>query len=155
ESSDVRRESPPETLGQVIILISCRSRKKYRGLESKPEGAIFRRRSMPQRNDSSPHDTGASMANWREWNIQRRKHGHQGTYKRHHTGSLRTPEGSLPDLWQTRTPQTEIAAAQGPHRRLQDHRLSRDYLWRVSGPVRLLHRLPHDPRGRPPQGPLR
>ena len=64
------RESPPETLGKAILVISGQSRKMYQYLEPKPEGTIFPKRSMPQEDDRAPHDTGTSMANWLEWNIQ-------------------------------------------------------------------------------------
>src|SRR5438045_2972792 len=57
-----RRESPPEVLGEAILVISGRGRKMYRNLEPKPEGAIFPKRSKPQgERDSTPHDTGTSM----------------------------------------------------------------------------------------------
>ena len=64
------REAPPETLGKVILVMSGQSRKMYQNLEPKPEGAILPKRSMPQEVTRSPHDTGASMANWLKTNIQ-------------------------------------------------------------------------------------
>ena len=64
------RESPPGILGKAILVISGQSRKMYQYLEPKPEGTIFPKRSMPQEDDRAPHDTGTSMANWLEWNIQ-------------------------------------------------------------------------------------
>jgi hypothetical protein len=67
-----RRESPPGILGQVILVISGQSRMMYQCLKPKPEGAIFSKRSKPQDAVSSPHDTGASIANWLESNIQGR-----------------------------------------------------------------------------------
>ena len=67
-----RRESPPEILGKVILVMSGPGRKMYQYLEPKPEGAIFSKRSKPQDAVSSPHDTGASIANWLESNIQGR-----------------------------------------------------------------------------------
>src|SRR5271166_5381406 len=76
-----------------------------------------------------------------------RKHGHRCTHDRHYTGSLRTQEGPLPKVWQTRPSQTEVATAQGPHGRLQGHRLSGAHLRRVSGPVRLLYDVPQYPEG--------
>jgi hypothetical protein len=39
-------------------------------IKPKPEGAICRERSMPQDDDSSPHEAGASMPNWLETTIQ-------------------------------------------------------------------------------------
>ena len=42
----------------------------YQSLEPEPEGAIFSKRSVPQGSYSSPHDAGASMANWLKTNIQ-------------------------------------------------------------------------------------
>ena len=42
----------------------------YQSLEPEPEGAIFPKRSVPQEDYSTPHDAGASMANWLETNIQ-------------------------------------------------------------------------------------
>src|SRR3954466_13609030 len=65
-----RRESPPESLGKVILVMSGPGRKMYQSLEPKPEGTIFPKRSTPQEVDSSPHDTGASFANWLAKNIQ-------------------------------------------------------------------------------------
>ena len=67
-----RRESPPGILGQVILVMSGQSRMMYQCLQPKPEGAIFSKRSKPQDAVSSPHDTGASIANWLESNIQGR-----------------------------------------------------------------------------------
>ena len=64
------RESPPEILGKAILVISGQSRKMYQYLQPKPEGTILPKRSMPQEADRAPHDTGTSMANWLEWNIQ-------------------------------------------------------------------------------------
>jgi hypothetical protein len=57
-------------LGKVILVISGPGRKMYQSLEPKPEGAIFLKRSKPQGASSSPHDTGASIANWLKSNIQ-------------------------------------------------------------------------------------
>ena len=42
----------------------------YQYLQPKPEGTILPKRSMPQEAERAPHDTGTSMANWLEWNIQ-------------------------------------------------------------------------------------
>jgi hypothetical protein len=42
----------------------------YLRLKPEPEGAIFSKRSVPQGTYSTPHDAGASMANWLEGNIQ-------------------------------------------------------------------------------------
>src|SRR5262249_59593086 len=64
------RESPPEILGKAILVISGQGRKMYQYLEPKPEGTILPKRSMPQEAERAPHDTGTSMANWLEWNIQ-------------------------------------------------------------------------------------
>ena len=64
------RESPPEILGKAILVISGQSRKMYQYLQPKPEGTILPKRSMPQEAERAPHDTGTSMANWLEWNIQ-------------------------------------------------------------------------------------
>ena len=64
------RESPPEILGKAILVISGQSRKMYQYLEPKPEGIILPKRSMPQEAERAPHDTGTSIANWLEWNIQ-------------------------------------------------------------------------------------
>ena len=61
---------PRRISGKVILVISGRSRKMYQSLKPKPEGAIFFKRSVPQETNSSPHDAGASMANWLEANIQ-------------------------------------------------------------------------------------
>jgi len=57
-------------LGKVILVISGQGRMMYQSLEPEPEGAIFRKRSVPQEDYSTPHDAGASMANWLETNIQ-------------------------------------------------------------------------------------
>ena len=54
----------------MILVISGPGRKMYQSLEPKPEGAIFLKRSKPQGASSSPHDTGASIANWLKSNIQ-------------------------------------------------------------------------------------
>jgi hypothetical protein len=43
-----RRESPPEILGKVILVMSGQSRKMYQYLEPKPEGTILPKRSTPQ-----------------------------------------------------------------------------------------------------------
>src|SRR5262249_5536099 len=64
------RESPREILGKAILVISGQGRKMYQYLEPKPEGTILPKRSMPQEAERAPHDTGTSMANWLEWNIQ-------------------------------------------------------------------------------------
>ena len=64
------RESPPEILGKAILVISGQGRKMYQYLQPKPEGTILPKRSMPQEAERAPHDTGTSMANWLEWNIQ-------------------------------------------------------------------------------------
>jgi hypothetical protein len=61
---------PRETSGKVILVISGQSRMMYQSLKPEPEGAILSKRSVPQGTDSSPHDAGASMANWLETNIQ-------------------------------------------------------------------------------------
>ena len=42
----------------------------YQSLEPEPEGAILSKRSVPQGSYSTPHDAGASMANWLKTNIQ-------------------------------------------------------------------------------------
>jgi hypothetical protein len=65
-----RRESPPGILGTVILVMSGPGRMMYLCLEPKPEVAIFSKRSKPQGTNSSPHDTGASIANWLASNIQ-------------------------------------------------------------------------------------
>ena len=67
-----RRESPPEILGKVMLVISGPGRKMYQSLQPKPEGAFLHKRSMPHGTQSSPHDTGTSFANWLETNIQAR-----------------------------------------------------------------------------------
>jgi hypothetical protein len=56
--------------GKAILVISGRSRKMYQSLKPEPEGAICRKRSMPQDDYSSPHDAGTSMSYWLETNIQ-------------------------------------------------------------------------------------
>jgi hypothetical protein len=56
--------------GQVILVISGRGRMMYQCLQPEPEGVILPKRSAPQEVNSSPHDAGASMANWLETNIQ-------------------------------------------------------------------------------------
>ena len=56
--------------GQVILVMSGRGRMMYQCLQPEPEGAILPKRSAPQEVNSSPHDAGASMANWLETNIQ-------------------------------------------------------------------------------------
>jgi hypothetical protein len=61
---------PRKTSGRVILVISGQSRMMYRSLRPEPEGAIFSKRSEPQGPFSTPHDAGASMPNWLEWNIQ-------------------------------------------------------------------------------------
>ena len=61
---------PRKTSGKVILVISGRSRMMYQSLKPEPEGAICPKRSMPQEEYSSPHDAGASMANWPETTIQ-------------------------------------------------------------------------------------
>jgi hypothetical protein len=61
---------PRKTSGKVILVISGQCRMMYLSLEPEPEGAIFLKRSVPQETDSSPHDAGASMADWLEVNIQ-------------------------------------------------------------------------------------
>ena len=55
---------------QVILVMSGPGRMMYLCLEPKPEVAIFSKRSKPQGTNSSPHDTGASIANWLASNIQ-------------------------------------------------------------------------------------
>src|SRR6516164_4863006 len=42
----------------------------YQYLQPKPEGAIFGKRSKPRGSYSSPHDTGASIADWPQSIIQ-------------------------------------------------------------------------------------
>ncbi len=42
----------------------------YQSLKPEPEGAISSKRSTPQGMDSTPHDAGASIANWLKTNIQ-------------------------------------------------------------------------------------
>jgi hypothetical protein len=61
---------PRKTSGQVILVMSGRGRMMYQCLQPEPEGAILPKRSAPQEVTSSPHDAGASMANWLETNIQ-------------------------------------------------------------------------------------
>ena len=61
---------PRRISGKVILVISGPGRMMYQSLEPEPEGAIFRKRSVPQEDYSTPHDAGASMANWLETNIQ-------------------------------------------------------------------------------------
>ena len=65
--------------GKVILVISGQGRMMYQSLEPKPEGAISSKRSKPQGRDSSPHDAGASMANWLETNIQGTKYRRSGS----------------------------------------------------------------------------
>src|SRR4051812_7277635 len=65
-----RRESHPGILGEVILVMSGPGRMMYQCLEPKPEGAICRKRSTPQDDYSSPHDTEASIANWPASNIR-------------------------------------------------------------------------------------
>jgi len=57
-------------LGKVILVMSGPGRKMYQSLKPKPEGTIFPKRSVPQEDNSSPHDAGTSIANWLETNIQ-------------------------------------------------------------------------------------
>ena len=61
---------PRRISGKVILVISGRSRMMYQSLEPEPEGAILSKRSVPQGSYSTPHDAGASMANWLKTNIQ-------------------------------------------------------------------------------------
>src|SRR5208282_5590140 len=61
---------PRRISGEVILVISGRSRMMYQSLELEPEGAILSKRSVPQGSYSTPHDAGASMANWLKTNIQ-------------------------------------------------------------------------------------
>src|SRR5262245_43501157 len=61
---------PRRISGQVILVMSGRGRMMYPCLQPEPEGAILPKRSAPQEVNSSPHDAGASMANWLETNIQ-------------------------------------------------------------------------------------
>jgi hypothetical protein len=61
---------PRKTSGKVILVMSGRGRMMYQCLQPEPEGAILPKRSAPQEVTSSPHDAGASMANWLETNIQ-------------------------------------------------------------------------------------
>ena len=61
---------PRKTSGKVILVMSGRGRMMYQCLQPEPEGAILPKRSAPQEVTSSPHDAGASMANWPETNIQ-------------------------------------------------------------------------------------
>jgi len=61
---------PRKTSGKVILVISGQSRMMYQSLKPEPEGTILSKRSVPQVSNSSPHDAGASMANWLETNIQ-------------------------------------------------------------------------------------
>src|SRR5262249_13013125 len=61
---------PRRISGQVILVMSGRGRMMYQCLQPEPEGAILPKRSAPQEVNSSPHDAGASMANWLETNIQ-------------------------------------------------------------------------------------
>jgi hypothetical protein len=53
-----------------MLVMSGPGRKMYQSLQPKPEGAFLRKRSMPHGTQSSPHDTGASFANWLERSIQ-------------------------------------------------------------------------------------
>src|SRR5262249_25834113 len=61
---------PRRISGQVILVMSGRSRMMYQCLQPEPEGAILPKRSAPQEVTSSPHDADASMSNWLETNIQ-------------------------------------------------------------------------------------
>ena len=61
---------PRKISGRVILVISGQGRMMYQSLEPEPGGAILPKRSKPQEVNSSPHDAGASMADWLETNIQ-------------------------------------------------------------------------------------
>ena len=61
---------PRRISGKVILVISGPGRMMYQSLAPEPEGAIFPKRSVPQEDYSTPHDAGASMANWLKTNIQ-------------------------------------------------------------------------------------
>src|SRR5262249_25205956 len=61
---------PRRISGPVILVMSGRGRMMYQCLQPEPEGAILPKRSAPQEVTSSPHDAGASMANWLVTNIQ-------------------------------------------------------------------------------------
>ena len=52
---------PRRISGKVILVMSGQSRMMYQSLKPEPEGAIFPKRSVPQEDNSSPHDAGASM----------------------------------------------------------------------------------------------
>jgi hypothetical protein len=67
---EVGASLPRRISGRVILVISGQSRMMYQSLKPEPEGAISSKRSVPQGACSSPHDAGASMANWLETNIQ-------------------------------------------------------------------------------------
>src|SRR5665213_2836564 len=82
---------------------------------------------------------------------QGRKHGYRSTHTRRYTGPRRPNKGPVSDVRQTRPSQAEVDPATGPHRRLQDGRLSGDHLRRVSGEVRLSQDLPQLPRRGPPR----
>ena len=72
---------PRRISGKVILVISGQSRMMYQSLKPEPEGAIFPKRSMPQEDNSSPHDAGASMANWLETNIQGGRDSNSETFR--------------------------------------------------------------------------
>jgi hypothetical protein len=77
-AEDVERWTADEPLtawhepcrGEPGLVMSGPGRMMYLCLEPKPEVAIFSKRSKPQGTNSSPHDTGASIANWLASNIQ-------------------------------------------------------------------------------------
>ena len=62
-----------QIVGKDILVISGPGRMMYQSLQPKPEVTIFPKRSKPQEDDSSPHDTAASVAEQLEMNIQGRK----------------------------------------------------------------------------------
>jgi hypothetical protein len=72
---------PRKTSGKVILVISGQSRMMYQSLKPEPEGAIFPKRSVPQEDNSSPHDAGASMANWLEAIIQGGRDSNSETFR--------------------------------------------------------------------------
>jgi hypothetical protein len=72
---------PRKTSGKVILVISGQSRMMYQSLKPEPEGAILSKRSVPQEDNSSPHDAEASMANWLETNIQGGRDSNSETFR--------------------------------------------------------------------------
>src|SRR5262249_1969148 len=99
EELEDRRESPPEVLGQAILVISGPGRKMYQYLRPKPEGAIVPMRSMPQGGrDRTPHDTGTSMESQQA------------------TGNIPQASGRLPIISRTDIDQGVLAFPGGPSR---------------------------------------